>query len=837
MQFNSIPDSLKNKYLKKARMVVVSDHNDSYEQNEADKRYLATAIQNMRSIGFIPDNSLFSAMSHLNRDEIVSLYEDIMPTIKEMVGADHEMNDNVIYKNFPIEVMEKDDFTLYSNAIFYYCLTIGVDVPHDLAVDVVDREKEKERFPFSEEMEMKVLSLGTKEDLLSQIKGIAESKITISSDDKAMLEDFMKYGSDFIGKNEYRTFISGLEFQNKENQCLVCSKEIENAKNPIAAFYSIKDNIKTSTDILRLITYISSGSTSLSNNVKFKLNNKQQQVVLGLLENCATNSDIAPDMFTSKYYEKWKRISPIIHPQRNRSRYPKTAQIFDDIYNGRAPLTWASQIETATMDKDFDKMSQLLASRPGELIRRLEKFYDVAKEAERNGQKGATDKAIEQIINASGKCAIPVVLQEYNNVSIPLKGIHLHSKNKDGLPCVHVGELKQRDFMDMCRIREALKEGLVNQLSKKEYMGNIYLDRCAENIVVPSHSMESSNPTATNFETGSRIPVHEDKNEIRFSVWWNNGNSGKRTDVDLHAIVMDSDYERVGSISFYDLKNASIKGYHSGDVTDGGPVTGKGVAEHIVIREIDKERLIKNGARYIVPAPDIYNHGEVGPFGSFPSSFTVQERESQPNEAKINEGNIFEASAVTYQESINLGCYAYIPIMYDVRDNEWIITKLPNFSSVGRFDIDSSKAMKAAIEADYLTIRRYLSFMEEAGIAKIVDSPENADMILGLNRPEEIKENQEFMLLSNPTELTSQWLDDKFRPENILKKTFETKEYAYQILEGYKEILEKDAGFIEKHEQMQAQQKQEEAWANDQFAFETVPNTQRNQTKIINARR
>lgn len=807
-----LPESLKNQYLQKTRNVMLTVSSDDYAQNDEDKRYLVTVIQNMRSIGFIPDNALFAEMSHLDKDSIVKMYGEVMPALKEMVGADNEMNDNVIYKNFPLEVMEKDDFTLYSNAIFYYCLTIGGEVPHEMAIEVIDREKEKERFPLIEESEMKVLSLGSEDDFMQQIKNIAESKITVSPADKAMMEEFIKEHKIFMPEKEYQTFMNNLLFQNKENQCLVCAAEIKSPSGISFASELCGKNMKTATDVLRLATYLSSGNTSVATNTKFKLTDKESQVILSVVEKCATEGDIAPDMF--KFDEKWKRISHIVHPKRNASKYPLTAKLFDDIYNGRNPITWASQIEDATMNEDFDKMSSLLSKRPGELFRRLEKFYDVARKAQKNGKQGAIDKVISLVEASADKCAIPVLIQEMNNLKTPVKGIHLHSKDSNGLPAVHIGELSLRKNNPVdTRIFEAMQKGLVKQLSKKEYVGKIYLDDASGNVVVPTHSMADTNKSLTNLETGSRVPKQEGKDEIRFSIWWNNGESDRRTDVDLHAVFLDENYNNKGTVSFYNLKNGDYKGFHSGDVTDGGPKNGKGVSEHIVISDIDKDALLKKGVRYIAAAPDIYPGCPAGNFGSFPATFSVQERESQHLElTKANVGQIYEPSAVTYQESLSIGCKAYMPVIYDVKTEEWVITRLPDLSRVGFIKgenghkYNAPEVMKLITEADYLTIKDYAVLFEKAGIAQITDNKEEADIIIGLNRPEEMKEGQEFMLLTNPTELTSQWLDDKKRPENILKKTFETQKHAFEDLSGYREILESNKDFMAAYEKAQLEE-------------------------------
>ena len=60
------------------------------------------------------------------KKDIEQMYKDIMPKLKALVGADVEYN--LMYPNFPEQVMEASDAELFVNAILHY-LTFGQWMP------------------------------------------------------------------------------------------------------------------------------------------------------------------------------------------------------------------------------------------------------------------------------------------------------------------------------------------------------------------------------------------------------------------------------------------------------------------------------------------------------------------------------------------------------------------------------------------------------------------------------------------------------------------------------------------------------------------------------------
>ena len=69
-----------------------------------------------------------------------------------------------------------------------------------------------------------------------------------------------------------------------------------------------------------------------------------------------------------------------------------------------------------------------------------------------------------------------------------------------------------------------------------------------------------------------------------------------RVDIDLSASFYDQNWDYVTHISYTNLAESDLGAYHSGDIVNGGPLSGDGKAEFI---DLDIETTAKQ-ARYVV---------------------------------------------------------------------------------------------------------------------------------------------------------------------------------------------------------------------------------------------
>jgi hypothetical protein len=766
-----INKELKKSYLFKTREAIVVTDGVKKEDPE-NQLYLATVLMEMRKIGFAPDEKLFQEMSCLDKTQLIDFHHEVMPTLQELVGADVEWIP--FYRNFPEEVMNATDFELYWNALCYYSMNIGLGIDGRTAEQFINKEEEIARLPFTEETEPKIIGLGSSTKLLEQVKNVVESKVTVSPADRDFLNKFVNHAITSYDRCDLMEFYSSLNPKNKENACLLAALVIQDKSMDNKFKQSVlSKTTKNVTDVLRLATYMSCGETSLNTNVKYKYFNKSEaKMLISLLDNCP---NLKVDMF--KYEEKWKRLAKSLHIS-NYKQFPGVVKAFDDVCKGNKGPSWNRDIENAIATENYCETKRLLIQRPGEMISRLNKFADIAI------KNGMADDLYKTVKSHAGKASMTLLIREINNLKDNVVGIYESKKDKNGNNFVFVNENAKPILTDAnarTELINILKDSLIKEISKKEYLGKIYIPKEAEDINLSTKSMENANSSTLNVEKGSRLPLKNEKDALRFSVWWTN--STKRTDVDFHLKKLGKNYEDRGSVSFWNLRSEGIKAHHSGDITDGGPKGGKGASEFIDVTYINKEQLMSQGIYYLQMEADIYTGNK---FGEIPCRVSYQERQSE----KMQNGKLYEASAVTQCINVTTSGTAICPFIYDVEHEKMILVDQPIFNrstqalTIHNTKLQGNALLKAMVERPRMTMKDFMELQVEAGRATIVETPEQADIIVGINRPENLKEGQTFLPLFNPTDITAKYLDNIERPEEILNRTNETKYHVWQMYEN-----------------------------------------------------
>ena len=231
---------------RKGKIIVESNDGDTSENNKA---YVATINKNIENLGFVFSEELFKALSTHSKEELGAFYLKLVPELKKLVGANVEYNP--MYPNFPEQVMEMSSVELYINAIVHYW-SVGTLYPVT---------KKQKRLPLFDEGMVKVLEIGTDDDLWEIFDNLYHSKTSLSQTDKEDLEWFLK--NDKLTRHLHKI---DLLIPHKENAAFICSKMIQTSENGNVLIA----NLTTSTDILRLCVAMSDGDVSLATNTKFR---------------------------------------------------------------------------------------------------------------------------------------------------------------------------------------------------------------------------------------------------------------------------------------------------------------------------------------------------------------------------------------------------------------------------------------------------------------------------------------------------------------------------------------------------------------------------------------
>lgn len=622
--------------LRRKNLLIVEPENADYQQTKNEQALVVTMMKNVQSLGYTFSKELFDTFCHMNREELKVFYTDLIPALKELVGAD--VTYNPMYPNFPAQVAEMDGIELFVNAIIHYW-SFGTLMP--------EYEKD-ERLPLIDVNKMALLSIGNHEDLMEIFTNLVVSKTSLSEQDKSDVTTIIKDCLD------YAKYLPD-EIPLKENVALIGKLIIEEA--PIKSANAIKKYFRTATDVLRLVTALSDGDISLASHTKYRsLKRCERRMILDLLANC---ENITEDLF--RYQYEWIRVAEILHPfEYNYARYKEVNKAFNTLRNKKKPLMFNGKVQAAILHKDMKYAADLLKSRPGEFARQLDK---VLRDSDN------PNYIIECFKSVAAEISTPVLLQVRQHfigrtaetpnpvrVFFPKGNLAKAMSIKNELPAI--------DKTICQNVARICRDALIEQYKRKDAMGKVYVDTEFKNYLVP-FNQRSASSTSKSVVRGSQLPIKSDTTAVRAFIWWtntsrDNGWDEGRVDIDLSAAIYDSDWNYVDHVSYTRLRSGKMKAYHSGDITNGGSVKGKGVAEFLDVN-IDA---VEESGRYIVY--QVYNFtGQK--FSTLENCrFGWMERED------VNSSEIFEPTTVNMVMDVNAEGKTAIPVIFDCVERKFI---------------------------------------------------------------------------------------------------------------------------------------------------------------------
>lgn len=594
---------------------------------EPNNQYIATIMANVGTLGYTFSKELFETLQTLTKEDLQKFYLELIPMLKTLVGAD------VVYKpmypNFPKSVMEADYLDLYINAIIHYW-SYGTLYPV---------EKKNERLPLFEETKVKVIDLGTEDDLQDIFNNLCQSKTSISQTDKEDLEWIFKHMNVKFPE----------EIPLKENVALIGKLYLENY--PLATSKDIQKYFKTATDVLRLITAMSDGDISLATNTKFRsFKRKERKLLLELLQGCGA---IEEDML--RYKNKWIRVGERLHPSEyNEVQFGKVIVAFNKLRNNIKIETFSGKVTKAIETEDYKTALKLLQKRPGELARKLDQLL-----------RNATDKnsVINTFKDVASEVSTPVLLQVKEHFAHRTE--KLESRvffPKGNLARCHCIENTLSDIDEKyCNaIVKICENALIEIYKSKDFLGNVYLSEEFKNYIVP-FSQRSASKALKTIVRGSKLSIAENTKALRAFIWWTNMDNNSRVDIDLSAAIFDENWNYMEHVSYTNLRSDKYNSCHSGDITNGGSVDGNGVSEFL---DIDIDSVVKYGARYVVYQVFSYTSQK---YSDMPHAmFGWMSRED------VNSGEIYEAKTVEQKMDLTSQSTVCIPVIFDCVNREVI---------------------------------------------------------------------------------------------------------------------------------------------------------------------
>ncbi len=669
---------------------------------EKNKQIVATMNKNIEVFGYTMSEALFDKLMHMKAKNREVVYDALVNGLKEITGADKVYNP--MYPNFPKSVMKKDDFELYFNAIVHYW-SFGTLLPY---------EEKEERAPLFNTAKVKVLEAGSFDDLNDIFNNLCASKTSLSKSD---VEDMI-----FILNSAKVTLPDEIPF--KENTACICRLLVDTGVDTDGSL--CRKYIKTATDVLRLVTAMSDGDVSLAENTKFRnLKRSERRIIMNLLAGCGNASE---DM--NRYAGRWIRVGEKLHPGEfaKNERYTKVVQAFGVIRNDGKIQSFAGKVDAAVASGDVNAVVSLLKKRPGEFARRIDFLL-------RTFDKDADRKTVIMGFASVAKdVSSTVLLQVREHFINKLNG------NDDMRVFFPKGNLARSYYVKnnktetvsedaMKMVIAVCESALVNIYGNREFLGKVYIDEALKNYTVP-FSLRSAGKTMTAVSRGSRIAIDDSAKIIRPFIWWTN-TKDNTIDVDLSIAVFADDWNCLEHVSYSNLKSSRFGICHSGDITNGGPVDGEGVAEFI---DLDIEKALSAGARYAVF--NVYNFSNEIFSKMEHAAFGFMTR----NDMKI--GEIFEPSTVKQRMDLASATTTCIPVIFDLKERVFVwcdmaLTADHVRAGYGGINVESNLpsvvvTCKAIVDVKKPNLYDLFTFNATArGV--ITDNPDEADIRFGLD--------------------------------------------------------------------------------------------------------
>lgn len=639
--------------------------------------YAAQVQMTAMQLGYMLNQDLFTHIASRAPGETLDVWtRDLIENLRVIKGAD--VTYNPMYPNFPRQVAEASDMELFVNAILHY-FTFGHWIP----------EYEKEVRPFAVELnELREIKLTGEKEFAGVFTKLVGSNESLSDEDKGYVEWFIQ---------NYPTLMFPESIPFKENLVVV-------AGLALAAGKDISGMVSNATDVLRIATYLSDGDVSLAENTKFKsFPRSQRRALTQALENVIREEDIA------RHRNKWIKLFHNLHVG-DYSKY--VYEIAQKVRENQKIETFNGKVEAALLDGSTTQVVALLAKRPGEFARRLDKVLRMAKK-----NVALQSVIVTAFLNVAKDVNTRLLLQvlghfknrdaEIDTRIVFPKGSTQRAEVIDGLEPLNTGVV--------VTLVDGLREVLRGRFSDLDGMGSVYVDPNLANCPIPTQQRSASEGVVA-VARGTHLPIRGDASTLRFFIYW------KGVDIDLSATFHNEEFEQVSHVSYTRLRDGTAKAYHSGDITR----APRGACEFI---DIDIDSALAAGYRYVAMNVLVFS----GP--------TFAEHEvcyaGWMTRQHVNSNEVFDPKTVEQKIDLRSQTKNVIPVFFDLQTREAIWVDLSTGRARSGYwgnNVESNRApIEKTVEAivsmdNKVSLYELLSLHAQAR-GELVASPEDADVV------------------------------------------------------------------------------------------------------------
>lgn len=619
-----------------------------------------TALAELLTVGFIADPQ---ELQQLSLEELVNLITQAGTTI----GANRTWQP--MFPGFPEQVATMPDIKLFLIQIYHY-LTYGRWRP--------DIEKTFERTKLAHTDWTQNFRRLTLVELTPQLVQDEWAKaVALSPADREFLHDVIAELSINVPELMATTsFTSGDNFA-----AALC--EISNPHERLDTGLTLA---RTATDVLRtvLAAYCKEPDRAIDllSSAEFRLDMRsiprpQRRSILRALARFTDNTNL--DM-VMRHKKLWRRALRPVHP----FELPQAAEVHTHltiIFGKTTHRTFNSQVEAALLRNDVPAAVRLLATNPGNLLRRVDHLMRLSR-----SKKPSADALLSTLAEAAPKARLTTLISCYNGVSnrdAPLKIFRIRGRNV----------LKETNNPPVeSWLKSAVLDILTTAMCHRLRAAPAPTGPVPVGSTVPVELVRREASTSKlALARGQRLPLGDGSIMRLFVHWYGH-------DVDLGVCFADALLmEQLGYLDYINLSSNRLKNsvLHSGDITY-APLPD-GACEFVDIKDTIWQELPT--VRYAIPQLISFSGDK---FDDIDNVAGIMVR------SQAMAGEIFEPRTVETAMNVHVKSTSAIPFIVDLVDREliWLDTSLG--SRMGRFNTGRSNGVQL-IRAELETLNHMLT--------------------------------------------------------------------------------------------------------------------------------
>ncbi|MGW3990582.1 hypothetical protein [Streptomyces sp. NPDC004830] len=505
----------------------------------------------------------------------------------------------------------------------------------------------------------------------------------------------------------------------RENRALVNAARLAVGADPL---------LDTVVDVLRLACALSGGDVTLREPTRFRAIPRPVRRSLLAALDAVVEANPAKLADVHAHREPFKRLGERLHPHEY-PRWPHAADVFAVARGEKEARSFDSRFEQLLGESDVLGAVHLLKSAPGRLFRALDRLLRTAEGQDERDVVVAA--AVEVAPQVSGRVLLSV-REHFQNRERDGGRLRLFV-NSRGRGWVAPDLRPPVPAADRARLIGALDAEIRRRLPATD---RLLVDPDVLDVALPISGKASAAGLGV-LPRGSHSAV--DGERLRFFVYWKQ--SRQRTDYDLSALLLNSDYSTGSWLSYTSLR--AVGGRHSGDVTE----APEGASEFI---DLSLGRV--RGA-FVVPQVNIYagegfEEAEESFFG-----FMVRDGEQK--------GRPFEPRTVRAKSELRGVGRVALPLVFRRGDDgrwsaKWLHLYLKGISAANRVEenqVSVSKVVRSLVEREYLTVRYLAGLLSDgATTVELWDEgavPDEPVTYIGLERPEGLPAGSRVVTLKN----------------------------------------------------------------------------------------